>query len=559
MNKKFISTKLIQDPPESYLDLEDYNKKRNIELKKDIPNIKYDKFDELINLFEQYQQNKKNNKFIKLISTNIEKNFFDIKGVLHKYEFNDLAIKALSPFLLNLNKYNLSLDLYNLTSKENEDQLCTNIVVSNINEQTYSDINNNLNDHKNPTLIITNLEAELKTDLNNKIYLAFKNTYKTKIYIEVKKYIEYIDIIQLNEFAYVDGINTSRLFNEINNKILKFKDCVIDTDIKKYLEIEAESSFVEYCKDEISHYYSLKNNKINICCYVKNIYEDKDKKLMNVTLENLFDLNYIILEIPKNSKFLDKLFKNCIYIFFNLILFVDEKLNVKLTVHRKDNITSKKFLFYYLFDVNKYNIKKTNDILYNNKYKFNQFILLVKYNKIIRTIQKYLVIIHQIYFINLYFSDNIINNYEGLILCSDGTSKAMLFIKGNDISELKKFKIDVNSMYYLSAKKKKYGKITLKPKFNDNIQLIAIGNPFMGYGRNLTFFEFYENIKDLSKNKNMNSFDLLITQNEFTLINGAFINNKKYLEVIPMIKVLKVIDLEEYSNSNKFITKSFTF
>ena len=39
---------------------------------------------------------------------------------------------------------------------------------------------------------------------------------------------------------------------------------------------------------------------------------------MNVILENLFDLNYIVLEIPKDNKIMKDLYLYCIYIFANL-------------------------------------------------------------------------------------------------------------------------------------------------------------------------------------------------------------------------------------------------
>ena len=561
MRKKYFYSLLDSDSTKNNFSIEDYNIKRNIELQENLSSLKFDKIIELNNLFEQYIQNKKekNGLLLKIILTKIETNTFNIKGILHNYQVNNSTLRVYSPFLLNLNKYDIAFELNKLTQNKNNKLLYFNIIISNINEESYKYINNILNNYKNQNILFINLKAELKSDFKNNIYLLFKNTYKTKIYIENQELRdsrckEYIDILKLNEFAYINYINSNKLFSEIKNNIIKNENYVIDIDLKKYLEIETESSYIDYLKEEYCHDIVLNNRNINICCFVKNIYENKDKKVINVILENLFDLNYIILEIPIFSKFLENLYVNCIYIFFNLILFIDEKFNIKFSIHKNDNIVTKKILLYYLSDSNKYNNKKINDLLYNSKY--DQLCSVIKYKKIIRTIQKYLVIIEQIFFINLYCSNNIINNYEGLILCSDGTSQGILYIKGNNISEIKKFQIDVNIKYYFNIKKKLDGKITIKPKLYETIQLIIIGHPILGYNLNLSFAEFYESIKDLNQKYNINNFDLLATKNEFTLINGTFTNNSESLKEIPMIKVLKIFSLEEYSNLKKQINNN---
>jgi hypothetical protein len=216
----------------------------------------------------------------------------------------------------------------------------------------------------------------------------------------------------------------------------------------------------------------LKTININIYGFVKNIFIDKNRKLVNITLENLFDLNNIILEVPRNHKILQNLYINCIYVFFNLNLFIDENLNIKLTVQSDKIEKSRKILLYYLIDPIKYNNKKIHDFLI--KKEFSQLLPLVKQNILIRTFQKYLIIIHKIYFINLIFNEiKEIINYEGYFLGSDGTSQAIFYIKGNNnISELLLFNIDIK--YYLNKKsnlKKKF--ITIKPNIK-TIQLIII-------------------------------------------------------------------------------------
>jgi hypothetical protein len=107
----------------------------------------------------------------------------------------------------------------------------------------------------------------------------------------------YFDNLKLNEFAYIDWINTEKLFlgrkNKSNLKAIKNFDFEISVDFKKYLEIEVDTLYIENIKYEYDHYNIVKKFNINICCIVKNIKEDKRKKVFNVILENLFDLNYI--------------------------------------------------------------------------------------------------------------------------------------------------------------------------------------------------------------------------------------------------------------------------
>ena len=238
---------------------------------------------------------------------------------------------------------------------------------------------------------------------------------------------------------------------------------------------------------------------------------------------------------------LNNLYENCIYIFINLTIFIDEKMDIKLTI--KDIYEkSEAILLFYLVDVDKYRNKKLNDFLINNN--FSQLILINNQNKIIRTLQKYLVIIDKINYINLYFSNQACY-YDGLIQCSDGTSNGLLKIKGNDFSELIKLGIDMKDYITNSDKR-----ISIYPNLKDNIQLIIIGNPIMKNSKEISLLDIYDNLNSFKKQNNDNNdllnFDLYLTKNEFTSINGSFMKYSKNLEIIPLIKVINFFKLEEY-------------
>ena len=91
----------------------------------------------------------------------------------------------------------------------------------------------------------------------------------------------------------------------------------------QYLEINSESLYLENLKDEFPHINSHFQNNINLCCSVESINRDKNSKLINVILENIFDLNSIILEISQNDEIFQNLYVNCVYLFINFYHFVE--------------------------------------------------------------------------------------------------------------------------------------------------------------------------------------------------------------------------------------------
>lgn len=237
---------------------------------------------------------------------------------------------------------------------------------------------------------------------------------------------------------------------------------------------------------------------------------------------------------------MNDIYINCIYIFVNLVIFIDENMNIKLTLEK--NKTEKIFL-YFLIDPEKYINKKLSDFLIQNK--FSQLIELVLQNKLIRTMKNYFVNIDKIICIYLYANEsNDIIKYEGLLQCSDGTSSAILKIKGNNILDLNKLKIDLNSNI---ISQKIDNKIRIYPLLKDNIQIVIIGNPIMEFIKDLPIEDIYEDINMLkNSNDNLINFDIKLTKNEYCILNGSFSNNSSLITPIPIIQVNNFFAIDEY-------------
>jgi len=547
--------------------VEDYNTRRNFELKSLLSKINFDKLDEINTLLNLLQQNKKDKATLNMIKTSIDVNNYDIKGILIRKKENFSFINKYTDLILEGLKYDINFELSEISEGDNNKvgnkNIKYSIILSNINEDSKKLLDKYLINFNKPVLLFTNLKAKLELDKFDKYSFSFKSTYKTKIYMEKNKIDDlekskkhfiptgiYIDYLKSNEFAYIQWTNSQKLFSEKN---IKFKNCFIKgydikiiLDLKTLLEVETETLYIENLENGFKHCYPLQNSNINLCCFVKSIFEDKRRKMMTIYLENLFDLNRLILEIPKNDEILENLEINCIYLFLNFVIFIDEKMNIKL---KNINEKSKIIFLYFLTDPEKYNNKKQNDLFIQTN--FSQLLPLITQNKIVRYLQKYIVNIEKINYINLYFSKDSdeITYYDGCIQCSDGTCSGFFYIKGKDISELKKLKINIHQY---NINKSNLNKMTIFPNVEDNIcnQLIVIGHPIMEGRKEIPLLELYENIKDLKDEKNPEKnflkFDLLLSKNEFNVINGSFLKRSKQLEAVPIIKVIKINTLEEY-------------
>ena len=436
--------------------LEEYNIRRNTELKSQIKNLDLEKVDELYSLLEQYKLSKINRNLLNIINTKIEIEKYNIKGLCLKFRSEFSKINSYLESLMEQKRYNYEFHLYKIFNKENnklifKEQYKYTIILLNINKDILNFLENNLINFHRDVLLFTNLEAKIELDKTGQLQFIFKSTDKTKIYMEKNKIMDsnsktnfsssgiFIDYLKLNEFNFINCISTQNLFEL---KKTKFKYNYIQgpiydicLDLKLYLEINTESLYLENKKDEFMRCYSYQEN-INLCCYVKSYYRNNTSKTINFLLENIYDLNCITLEIPQNDENIDNIYSDCIYVFFNLILFIDEKMNIKLKFQKNK---TKFILLYFLIDYEKYEKKKLNDLLIQAE--FSQLLSLVYQNKIVRSINKYLVTIIKLNYMNIFFSNNNELSYDLCLQCSDGTSSAFFHIKGKDFSELKKLGI----------------------------------------------------------------------------------------------------------------------
>ena len=571
MNKQLFDERYFN----KIFSVEEYNNKKNIELRSNINDINYSEVDELYSLLDQYKQSRVNKNLLNIINSKIEVERYSIKGICYKDENSLSFINNYLESFIDKKRYDYKFFLSKIFNKKNNKIISSEknkykIILLNIKEDEKNILEKNLINFRKAVLLFTNLVANLKFDnKSGQFQFEFSSTLNTKIYMEKNGITDpinaktnfnpsgiFIDYLKSNEFSYIDWISTQKLyslkdsrFKEKFKKGFKFELCL---DLKLYLEIKSESLYLENLKDEFLHFYPYYKENINLCGFVKNIYKDKTRKTINVILENIFDLNNIILEIPQNDPISQNLYINCIYLFFDLIIFMDEKMNIKLKTQNYLTSQSRIILLYFLIDPEKYMNKKLDDHLFQSQ--FSQLLPLITENKITRIFYKYLVNINKVNYMNIYFSkDNVFAYYDLYLHCSDGTSSAFCHIKGKDLVELKKLNININT-YLNNRNNTDRNLITVFPQINEDIQIIIIGKPISEGLKELSFLNIYENINELKKYENfgeekkinLNKFDLLLTKNEFIPINGTFIKNSKSLEPIPVIKVIKFMTLNEY-------------
>ena len=271
----------------------DYNDKKNIELKCNINNLDYSQVDELYSLLYQYKQSKINKNLLKIISSKIEFERFNIKGICHKNNSSFSPINNYTEILLNKKKYNFTFILSKIFNKE------SNKII--FNEQNKYIIQLLIN-FPRAALLFTNLVAKLELDnITNQFHFIFKNTLKTKIYMDKNKIIDlklsklnfvssgiFLDYLKSNEFTYIDSISTQKLYSLRNTKfkknLIKGFNYELCLDLKLYLNIDSESLYLENLKEEYLHFYQYNKENISLCCFVKSIYKDINTKNINVML-----------------------------------------------------------------------------------------------------------------------------------------------------------------------------------------------------------------------------------------------------------------------------------
>ena len=209
----------------------DYNNKKNVELKNNIKNLELNEVDSLYTLLEQYKESKVNKNLLNIISSKIEFEKYNIKGICQKYNSSFSSINNYTECMIDKKKYNFTFVLYKIFNKENNkisisEQAKYTIILLNINEDDKKYLEKNLINFQRSALLFTNLVAKLELDnITNQFQFVFKSTLNTKIYMEKNNEIDlkksknnfvpsgiYIDYLKSNEFTYIDYISTKIIF-----------------------------------------------------------------------------------------------------------------------------------------------------------------------------------------------------------------------------------------------------------------------------------------------------------------------------------------------------------
>ena len=518
----------------------------------------------------------KDDSSLQIIKNKLNKEKFNIKGILEKYSISTQIIEDInSPDIINYESlYEIEIILKKIKNKNiiEESNNKYYIKLTNINKEFKKYLSYAFKKYYNPILVITNLEAVLELNEIKKYIIKFKNTKNSKIYIEINKIFEQINsksnkvrINNINDMKYIS-------YQKLNENHIK-KFCISNQcfyDIKNFLEIGTETLYVENLKNEYFSGYLLKAYNVNTCCLVKKILNNdnfvKRKNIIQIILENIFDLNQIILEAPNTHEVLKDLKVNGIYIFKNLTCFIDENFNVKLGVIQLDSNKSTKIGLYYITDINEYNRAKIKN-LYNIN--FSHLISLTTENKLVRSLQKYLITINSVMYINAHMINNNIL-YEGCLVGSDGTSSGFFLIEQDSVKNL--FKFDSEFDNYIKNKLYQEKKFQIFPgrsdyNFNEyNIlkvygsQVVIVGTPKMNRLMEISPQDMYDSISELKKYLGANreqrlegflEFDTRLTKTEFSMINGSFSRKSDKLEKIPYIKSSYVFDIDDYLNLTK--------
>ena len=518
----------------------------------------------------------KDDSSLQIIKNKLNNEKFNIKGSLEKYSINNQILEDVNnkDIIHNENIYEIEIILKKINNKNilEESNNKYYIKLININKEFTNYLICAFKRYYNPILVLTNLEAVLELNEIKKYIIKFKNTKKSKIYFEVNKIFEQLNsksnnirISNINEMKYIS-------YQKLNENHIK-KFCISNEcfyDIKNFLDIGTETLYVENLKNEYFSGYLLKAYNVNTCCLVKKIGNNdnfvKRKNIVKIILENIFDLNQIILEAPNTHEVLKDLKVNGIYVFKNLTCFIDENFNVKLGVIQLESNKSTKIGLYYITDINEYNEAKIKN-LYNMP--FSHLISLTTENKLVRSLQKYLITINSVMYINAHMINNNII-YEGCLVGSDGTSSGFFLIEKDSVKNL--FKFDSEFDNYIRNKLYQEKKFQIFPgrtdyNFNEyNIlkvygsQVVIVGTPKMNRLMEISAQDMYDSISELKKYLGANreqrmegflEFDTRLTKTEFSMINGSFSRKSDKLEKIPYIKSSFVFDIDDYLKLTK--------
>ena len=543
---------------------------------------------------------------LQIVKNKLNTEKLNIKGTLEKYTLNIQQYDNNNENNNGTLLFEIEIILKKINNKNNEILSPMNnfeennykyyIKLTDIPNESTINFQKDLIKYYQPIIVITNLEANLEFNEIKKYIIKFKNTKETRFFVQNPKIFENFNAKNnlkraMNGFtgAQVQIMNIYlKNFNEMKNisyqklRENRIKKCSILVgfyyDLKNFLKIATETLYVENLKNEFLSGYLLKTYNIDVCCLVKKISNTdaylKRKNYVFITLENIFDLNQIVLEVPNTHDILKDLKVNGIYIFKNLTCFIDENFNVKLGVMKLDSKKSTKKGLFYITDISDFNNSKIKN-LFNMP--FNHLITLTTENYLIRTFQKYLISINSLMYLNAHMIKNNIF-YEGCIIGSDGTSSGFFLIEHECVKKLFKFDSDFDK--FIRNKLYQEKKFQIYPGKNDyNInennllkiigsQIVIIGIPKMNRLMEMPSQEMHDCISNLSKYSKCNKdkrieellfFDTKLTKIEFSMINGSFSRKSDKLEKIPYIKTSYLFDMDDYlklrENDNKITNK----
>ena len=301
-----------------------YNK--NNLILKELNNFDFVSVEILYSLLDDYFS-LKDDSSLQIVKNKLNNEKFNIKGTLEKYNINTQMFEDINNEEINNNEYLYEIEIIlKKISDKNSFEESNNkyfIKLTNINKEYKNYLSYAFKKYYNPILVLTNLEAVLELNEIKKYIIKFKNTKKSKIYIEINKIFEQINT--KSNKARINNINEMKSisYQKLNENHIK-KFCISNQcfyDIKNFLDIGTETLYVENLKNEFFSGYLLKAYNVNTCCLVKKIGNNdnftKRKNIIQITLENIFDLNQITLEAPNTHELLKDLKVNGIYIFKN--------------------------------------------------------------------------------------------------------------------------------------------------------------------------------------------------------------------------------------------------
>ena len=580
---------------------DEINYNKNNSILNELNKYDYSSIEQIYSLLDEYFT-LKDESALQIVKTKLNTEKLNIKGELEKYTINIQSFDSINENrIINNNGclYEMEIILRRINNKNNNYLTslndCNNINEDNNNIKYYIKLSNLSNDIKiylkknfekyyKPILAITHLEAYIELNEIKKNIIKFKNTNDTKIFLEINKIfeqsnskrnlrrssngitggqIQMVNIYLKNNFNEMRSITYQKLKESRIKKYCNSVGCFYD--LKNFLEIGTETLYVENLKNEFYSGYLLKAYNIDLCCLVKKISNNdtflKRKNYVFITLENIFDLNQIILEVSNTHDILKDLKINGIYIFKNLTCFIDENFNVKLGVIKLDSKKSTKIGLYYIIDIKDYNNSKIKNLFHMP---FNHLISLTTENYLVRSLQKYLININSVMYINAHMINNNIF-YEGCLIGSDGTSSGFFLIEQDCVRNLFKFNAEFDN--YIRNKLYQEKKFQIFPgrndyNFNENIitkvygnQVVIIGAPKMNRLMEISAQDMYDSISELNKYSNQNKeiriegfleFDTKLTKIEFSMINGSFSRKSDKLEKIPYIKSSFLFDMDDY-------------